>query len=85
MTNSIFSAGSAVTRRTALKTMAAGAATLIASPYVARGAEGGTIKLGAPFHRTGIGASYAVGVMAISGLMIAAYFALLRTRERRRI
>lgn len=58
MTNSIFSAGSAITRRTALKTMAAGAATLIASPYVARGAEGGTIKLGAPFHRTGIGASY---------------------------
>lgn len=58
MTNSIFSAGSAITRRTALKSMAAGAATLVASPYVARGAEGGTIKLGAPFHRTGIGASY---------------------------
>jgi branched-chain amino acid transport system substrate-binding protein len=57
MTNSIFSAGTAVTRRTALQTMAAGA-TLLASPAVLRAASGGTIKLGAPFHRTGIGASY---------------------------
>lgn len=57
MTKSILSAGSMLTRRTALKGMAAGA-TLLASPAVLRAASGGTIKLGAPFHRTGIGASY---------------------------
>ncbi|UVC06529.1 ABC transporter substrate-binding protein [Rhizobium sp. TH2] len=57
MTKSIFSAGSIITRRTALKGFAAGA-TLLASPHVLRAQSGGTIKLGAPFHRTGIGASY---------------------------
>lgn len=57
MTKSIFSAGSVLTRRTALKGIAAGA-TLLASPHVLRAQSGGTIKLGAPFHRTGIGASY---------------------------
>ena len=57
MTKSIFSAGSIITRRTALKGFAAGA-TLLASPHVLRAQTGGTIKLGAPFHRTGIGASY---------------------------
>jgi branched-chain amino acid transport system substrate-binding protein len=48
------------TRRTALKTLVAGA-SLIASPAVLRHGlahAGQTIKLGAPFHRTGIGASY---------------------------
>ena len=57
MTKSIFSAGSIITRRTALKGFAVGA-TLLASPHVLRAQTGGTIKLGAPFHRTGIGASY---------------------------
>ena len=37
------------------------------------------------YMRAGSGASYAVVVMAISGLMIAVYFGLLRIRERRRI
>jgi branched-chain amino acid transport system substrate-binding protein len=58
MTKSIFTAGSLLTRRSALKGIAAGATTLLASPSIARAASGGTIKLGAPFHRTGIGASY---------------------------
>lgn len=48
------------TRRTALKGIVAGA-SLIASPAVLRHGlahAGQTIRLGAPFHRTGIGASY---------------------------
>ncbi len=46
-------------RRTALKTLG-GAAVALASPAVLRPgfAQDGTIKLGAPMHRTGIGASY---------------------------
>lgn len=46
-------------RRTALKTLG-GAAAALASPAVLRPgfAQDGTIKLGAPMHRTGIGASY---------------------------
>ena len=57
MTDSIFSAGSRITRRTVLKSAAA-AATLLAAPTVLRAQSGGKLKLGAPFHRTGIGASY---------------------------
>ena len=56
MTDSFFSTGSGVTRRTVLKGTATMAA-LLATPAVLR-AQGGKIKLGAPFHRTGIGASY---------------------------
>jgi branched-chain amino acid transport system substrate-binding protein len=46
-------------RRSALKTLG-GAAIALASPAVLRPgfAQDGTIKLGAPMHRTGIGASY---------------------------
>ncbi|MCY1666820.1 ABC transporter substrate-binding protein [Rhizobium sp. SL86] len=46
-------------RRTALKTLG-GAAIALTSPAVLRPgfAQDGTIKLGAPMHRTGIGASY---------------------------
>ncbi|WP_165222873.1 ABC transporter substrate-binding protein [Affinirhizobium pseudoryzae] len=46
-------------RRTALKTLG-GAALALTSPAVLRPgfAQDGTIKLGAPMHRTGIGASY---------------------------
>ncbi|MGE6738739.1 ABC transporter substrate-binding protein [Allorhizobium pseudoryzae] len=46
-------------RRSALKTLG-GAALALASPAVLRPgfAQDGTIKLGAPMHRTGIGASY---------------------------
>lgn len=46
-------------RRTALKTLG-GTAIALASPAVLRPgfAQDGTIKLGAPMHRTGIGASY---------------------------
>jgi branched-chain amino acid transport system substrate-binding protein len=49
----------ALSRRNILKT-AGGAAALLASPAVLRPgfAQSGTIKLGAPIHRTGIGASY---------------------------
>lgn len=57
MTDSIISQRSMITRRTVLKG-AATAATLLASPAVLRAQSGGKIKLGAPFHRTGIGASY---------------------------
>ena len=60
MTKSTFAAGPAVTRRTVLTGLAAGAAVL-AAPAIFRSdvfAKSGTIKLGAPFHRTGIGASY---------------------------
>lgn len=57
MNTKILAAGPAVTRRTALKTLAAGA-SLLAAPHVLRAQTGGTIKLGAPFHRTGIGAAY---------------------------
>lgn len=57
MTDSIFSAKSSLSRRAVLKGTAA-AATLLASPAVLRAQSGGKIKLGAPFHRTGIGASY---------------------------
>jgi len=56
MTDSIFTASS-ITRRTVLRG-AATAATLLAAPAVLRAQTGGKIKLGAPFHRTGIGASY---------------------------
>ena len=58
MSNSIFSAAS-ITRRAALQGLATGA-TLLASPMVVRNAfaQTGKIRLGAPFHRTGIGASY---------------------------
>ena len=56
MTDSIFSQRPMITRRTVLKG-AATAATLLASPAILR-AQGAKIKLGAPFHRTGIGASY---------------------------
>jgi branched-chain amino acid transport system substrate-binding protein len=50
---------SLVTRRTTLKGLAAGAA-LVASPAILRHAHahGDAIKLGAPIHRTGIGAAY---------------------------
>jgi branched-chain amino acid transport system substrate-binding protein len=50
----------AITRRTALTGLAA-ASSLILSPAVLRHSKAfaaGSIKLGAPFHRTGIGASY---------------------------
>ncbi|MGV3549532.1 ABC transporter substrate-binding protein [Rhizobium sp.] len=57
MTDSIFSSKSILSRRTVLKGAAA-AATLLASPMVLRAQSGGKIRLGAPFHRTGIGASY---------------------------
>lgn len=57
MTDSIFSAGSRPTRRTVLKG-AVTAATLLATPAVLRAQSSGKIRLGAPFHRTGIGASY---------------------------
>jgi branched-chain amino acid transport system substrate-binding protein len=56
MTNSIFTPGS-ITRREVLKGLGASAA-LLAMPHIARAQTSGTIKLGAPFHRTGIGASY---------------------------
>jgi len=49
-----------ISRRSALKGIAAGA-SLVLSPAVLRHGlahAGETIKLGAPFHRTGIGASY---------------------------
>src|SRR5882757_8248162 len=48
-----------ITRRTTLKGLAAGT-SLILSPAVLRPAlaHTGKITLGAPFHRTGIGASY---------------------------
>lgn len=57
MTDSIFSAGSSITRRTVLRG-AATTAAFLAAPAVLRAQSGGKIKLGAPFHRTGIGASY---------------------------
>ncbi len=60
MKDSSFKAGMNVTRRTALKGIAAGT-SLIMSPAVLRHGlanAGETIKLGAPIHRTGIGASY---------------------------
>lgn len=52
-------AGLSLPRRTLLKTMS-GAAAILASPALLRPglAQDGTIKLGAPMHRTGIGASY---------------------------
>ena len=58
MTKSLLPAGS-LSRRTALKGLAAVGAATLASPFILRNAyASGTIKLGAPFHRTGIGASY---------------------------
>jgi branched-chain amino acid transport system substrate-binding protein len=57
MTDFIKSSAFSLTRRDVLRGSAA-AATLLASPAVLRAQSGGKIKLGAPFHRTGIGASY---------------------------
>lgn len=56
MTDSIFTASS-ISRRSVLRG-AATLTTLLAAPAVLRAQSGGKIKLGAPFHRTGIGASY---------------------------
>lgn len=59
MPKSILSTGS-ITRRTALQGLAAAGATVLSAPYIAGNAlaQSGKIRLGAPFHRTGIGASY---------------------------